>query len=57
MAKSVNAWKDLIEGKGPTAIAELILGDLIGYRKTSLKRSEDVDTLVNVIAALKEEYL
>jgi len=38
--------------KSTSAVAEQILGDLIGYRKTSLHRADDQDTLINALIAV-----
>lgn len=51
--RSLQEWDRLISGKKPSAIAELILADLIGYRKTSLKRADDADNLAVCIAAIR----
>lgn len=52
--KSPATWRRIIEGKKTHEIARLAIEDLIGYRKTSLKRAEDLDNLTNLIAAIME---
>lgn len=56
MARSVDSWRALIKGKTDHQIALLILGDLIGYRKTSMKRADDADTLTNLLSAIASSY-
>jgi hypothetical protein len=53
--KSVAAYRQLIKKKTELQIAELLLADLIGYRQTSLKRANDIDTICNLILAIKEQ--
>lgn len=54
MTRSKNEWMSILGNLNPSQQADRILADLIGYRKTSLKRAEDADTLVNVLDALQE---
>ncbi len=54
MARTPTGWKLVIEAKTPHQIALFLLSDLLGYRKTSLKRAEDADNLTNLIVALQD---
>ncbi len=45
-------WARMFQGKTSLQVAQQILGNLIGYRKTSLKRSIDQDNLASAIVAL-----
>lgn len=53
MPKSVDTWKRIIVGKNSHQIAKAMIEDLIGYRKTSLKRCDDEDNVTNMIEALR----
>jgi hypothetical protein len=50
--RSVENWQKHMEGKTPYQISQMILSDMLGYRSTSLKRSEDEDNLTNAVRAL-----
>lgn len=53
MAKrSVENWIHVFQGKTDYQIAQQIIGDLTGYRSTSLHRAEDTDSLHNAVQAL-----
>ena len=54
MSKSVELWRKLLRDQPLLKQAELILADLQGYRKTSLKRAEDIDTLISALSALQK---
>ena len=55
--RSIQEWRKLIKGKKSFAIAELALADMIGYRKTSLKRADDHDNLSALIQAVQLDTL
>ena len=48
-------WIDLLQRHKGTHLAEFVLDDLMGDRKTSLKRSYDVDTLTSLFEAIRED--
>lgn len=53
--RSKEQWLRIFEQYKGTNLAEFVLDDLIGYRKTSLKRSEDVDQLTSLFEAIRED--
>ena len=52
MGKSVETWAKMLKGKTEYQAARIILADMIGYRKTSLHRAEDIDSLTAAIIAI-----
>jgi hypothetical protein len=55
MTKSTQIYKRLLEGKTDLQKAELLMADLVGYRKFNLHRTDDTDTVVNFIQAVRGE--
>lgn len=52
MARTPTEWVRMLERERNTAgYANTILGDLLGYRKTSLQRAEDTDNLTYALEA------
>ncbi len=47
--KSVADIRQELTGKKLYQIAQLLLSDLVGYRKTSLSRTEDTDHVYHVL--------
>lgn len=45
-------WVRHLSGKTPLGAAEQILGNLTGYRKTSLRRADDTTQLALAIGAI-----
>jgi hypothetical protein len=49
-----NTWMQLFEGRAPHQIAEKIIADLRGYRRNSLDRATDLDTVTHAVIAVME---
>lgn len=53
MMRTVENWCEVIEEKQtPRAIAEFLIGDLFGYRSSSIHRKDDERHVENLIKAL-----
>lgn len=50
--KTLADLKRELTGKTPYQISQICLSDLIGYRKTSLSRTDDADYLTRVLTAV-----
>lgn len=49
-----NTWMQLFDGHTPSRIAEKIIADLRGYRRNSLDRATDLDTVTHAVIAVME---
>jgi hypothetical protein len=48
-------WENAMQSRKGTELAEFVLDSLHGYRKTSLQRSDDVDSLYALFEAIRED--
>ena len=53
--KSPKTWAAVFAGKKASQRADFILSDLIGYRKTSLHRADDLDNITHALTAIMAE--